>query len=265
VATVLLKGLCFKLDDVLCSEARITMGLYHKAVGRICRRRGAPAARSLLLHLLEHQEEGRAAEAWKLLYADFPGLARVVSYYDLREIVNSTVPLAITYRGIPELALLLRRAGVLTAVMAGRYDRRQPNKVAALYLESLFDRVIYTDYLAADPSRALVEALVDLRWEWVDRLGEGEIAYVADDPALDFPAARLAGYRTLRLRLPETTHQHDEARAPDQVAEREFTSIPDLVTALCRNFRIDPARILPGEWNYYLKPRPWGPLECHQG
>ncbi len=259
---MLVRALLFKLDDVLCSEAQVTMGLYHKAVPRICRRRGAPPERALLLHLLEHQEEGRTAEAWKRLYADFPGFARVVSYYDLREIVNSTVPLAVTYRGIPEMAHLLRRAGVLTGVRAGRHDRRQPNKVTALYLESLFDRVIYTDYLADDPAKALVEALSDLRREWADRLGEGEIAYIADDPALDFPAARKAGYRTLRLRLPETTHEHDEPRAPDQVPEREFTSVPDLVRALCKNFQLDPAHALPGEWNYYLKPRPWGPLAC---
>ena len=165
MAKVLVKALLFKLDDVLCSEAQVTMGLYHKAVPRICRRRGSPPERALLLHLLEHQEEGRAAEAWKRLYADFPGFARVVSYYDLREIVNSTVPLAVTYRGIPEMAHLLRSAGVLTGVMAGRYDRRQPNKVTALYLESLFDRVIYTDYLVDDQTEAPVYAHADLRRE----------------------------------------------------------------------------------------------------
>ncbi len=260
---MLVKALLFKMDDVLCSESLATMGLFHKAVPRICKSPGTPSRRSLLLSLLEYQEEGLGDGAWSTLVRETPELRRAVSYFTVREIVNSTVPFAIPYRGIPELVLALRRARLRLAAMAGTRGRRQSNKVQALGLESLFPLVVYTDFFTPDPGKALEKALDDLEWEWKD-LSPEEIAYVADDPATDFPAARKLGMHTIRLRLGGTAHEHDEPKARDQNPEREFTSVRDLARALCRNFGIDPKTVLPGEWNYFLKPRKWRSFEWAQ-
>lgn len=259
MVTVLLKGLCFKLDDVLSSEARLDMGLYHKVVRKLSKRPGAPAGKSMLLHLLEYQEEGRQSKAWSLLFRDLPELGRSIRYADLLQMAGKTLPVGTLFQAIPELLFALRRKRIRTAVMAGPKCRAQCNKVAALHLECLFDTVLYTDFFTRSGFSALCETLEELKRRWKD-LGPREILYVADDPECDFPAARCAGIHAVRLRLCKTRHEFDEPRAPEEIPEREFTTVRELVTDLCRSFRIDPDRVLPGEWNYYLKPRPWRSL-----
>jgi len=256
------KGLCFKLDDVLSSETRLNTGLYHRVVRKLSRRPGAPARTPLLLHLLEYQEEGLEPRAWSLLFHDVPGLARAVRYTDLLQLAKKTVPVGVPFQGIPEVACALRKAGIRTAVMAGPKCREQANKVTALRLECLFDAVLYTDFFDRNATRALTWTLEELKQRWRD-LEPGEIAYIADDPAVDFPAARTAGLHTIRLRLHKTRHEFDEPRSKIEEPEREFTSVKSLLSALCRNYRIDPDRVLPGEWDYYLKPRPWRSLGWH--
>jgi FMN phosphatase YigB (HAD superfamily) len=256
VATVLIKGLCFKLDDVLSSEARLDTGLYHRVAQKLAKRPGAPAGTSMLLHLLEYQEEGRQSKAWSLLFHDFPQLGRAIRYADLLQLVGKTLPVGTPFQAIPELLFALRRKKIRTAVMAGPKCRAQSNKVAALHLECLFDTVLYTDFFTRSGTAALCETLEELKRRWKD-LAPREILYVADDPECDFPAARLAGIHAVRLRLHKTRHEFDEPRAPEETPEREFSTVRELVTALCRNFHLDPNRVLPGEWDYYLKPRPW--------
>lgn len=253
---MLVKGLLFKLDDVLSSEARLSAGLYHQVACRLSKRPGAPSFRALLLPLLECQEAGQEAGAWNRLFHDVGALHRVIRYTDLLQLVKKTLPVGVTFQGIPELAWTLAKKGVRTAVMAGPYCRPQENKVAALRLQDLFGAVIYTDFFNRNRRQAVFQAIRKLQGMW-KTLEPREIAYVADDPAVDIPAARLAGVHSLRLRLRKTRHEFDEPRSDSERPEREFTSVRELIAALCRYFRIEADKVLPGEWDYYLKPRPW--------
>lgn len=263
MVTVLpVKGLCFKLDDVLSSETRLNTGLYHRVARKLSRRPGAPARTSLLLHLLEYQEEGLEPRAWSLLFHDLPELGRAIRYTDLLQLVGKTVPVGVLFQGVAEVACALRKAGIRTAVMAGHKCREQANKVTALRLEWLFDAVLYTDFFERSATRALTRTLEELKQRWKD-LEAGEIAYIADDPRVDFPAARAAGLQSIRLRLHKTRHEFDEPRSKIEEPGHEYTSVKSLLSALCRTFRIDPGRVLPGEWDYYLKPRPWRTLGWH--
>jgi len=255
----LIKGLCFKLDDVLSSGNRLQAGLYHEVARKLSGRPGAPAGKAMLLHLLEYQEEGLQPEAWSLLFHDLPQLGRAIRYADLLQLVKKTLPIGTTFQAIPELLAALGKNNVRTAVMAGPKCREQSNKVVALHLDCLFDTVLYTDFFTRSATGALAGAFADLRQRWKDLLPK-EIAYIADDPRVDFPAARRAGFHTVRLRLHKTPHEYDEPRAPEEKPELEFTSVHGLVAAICRHFAIDPGRVLPGEWDYYLKPRPWRSL-----
>lgn len=261
---MLIKGLCFKLDDVLSSEARLDTGLYHEVVRKLSKRPGAPSAQALLLPLLEYQEEGLESRAWNLLFHDVPRLGRMIRYADLLQLVRKTAPVGVLFQGVPELACALKGAGIRTAVMAGRYFPPTRKKVEALHLDALFDAVVYTDFFAKSARRAVFESIRKLGERWKD-LEAKEIAYVADDPYVDIPAARLAGLHALRLRLHKTRHEFDEPRSKIERPEKEFTTVKDLVTELCRYFSIDSRRVLPGEWDYYLKPRPWRLLAGRKG
>jgi FMN phosphatase YigB (HAD superfamily) len=257
VVAVLVKGLLFKLDDVLSSEARLTVGLYHRVAQRLARRPGGPAVRSVLLSLLVSQQEGdRGARAWNRLYHAVPEVPRIIGYSDLLQLVKKTVPVGTLFQGFRELAQALDQVGVRTAVMAGPYCRLQENKVEALRLEELFGTVVYTDFFCRNPRQAVYGAIRKLLEMWKG-LKPAEVAYIADDPASDIAAARMAGLHTLRLRLHPTRHEADEPRSALERAEREFTTVHELIEALCRYYRIEIDTVLPGEWDYYLKPCPW--------
>ncbi len=256
MATVLVKALLFKLDDVLSSEIRLEEGLYHQVARKLSRRPGGPSRRALLLPLLAYQEEGLESRAWSLLFHDVAALRQTIRYTDLLQLVKKTLPVGVPFQGIPELARALDEQGVRTAVMAGPYCPHQRNKVKALRLDCLFGPIVYTDFFTRNPRRAVYQAIEKLAAQWKD-LAPRDIAYIADNPAVDFPAARLAGLHTLRLRLHKTRHEFDEPRSAKERPEREFTSVHELIGALCRYFHIEPGQVLPGEWDYYLKPRPW--------
>jgi len=252
----LVKGLVFKLDDVLSSEALLREGLFHQVVRKLRKRPNAPSEWKMLLRLLQCEEEGRPSKAWTVLYEEVLCGKKIISYYDLLRLAGRTVPLGTLFQGIPELAETLKRIGVRTAVMAGSDCPVQRNKVIALHLECLFDTIVYTDFFARDPLPAVSGALETLKARWKD-LAPRQIAYIADDPAVDIPAARKAGLHTLRLRLRSSRCGSVEPRTPQERAEREFTSVPEMIEALCRYYRVDPGDVLPGEWEYYLHPRPW--------
>ena len=254
---VLVKGLLFKLDDVLSSEARLTVGLYHRVAYRLSKRPGGPDIRAVLLSLLISQEEGAAdSRAWNRLYHAVPEIPRIIRYTDLLQLVKKTLPVGTLFQGFRELAAVLQEIGVRTAVMAGPYCRLQQNKVSALRLEDLFGAVVYTDFFCRNPRQAVSGAIRKLLNMWKG-LKPSEVAYIADDPAADIAAARMAGLHALRLRLHPTRHEPDEPKSDLERAEREFTSVRELIAALCRYYRIEPETVLPGEWDYYLKPQPW--------
>lgn len=260
----MIKGLLFKLDDVLSSEARLKVGLYHQVANRLSKRPGAPSYRTLFLPLLECQEAGQEPVAWNRLFHEVRPLSRIIRYTDLLQLVKKTVPVGVPFQGIPELARALGKAGIRTAVMAGPYCRPQENKVAALRLEDLFGAVVYTDFFSRKPRQAVSEAIRKLEGMWKS-LKPREIAYIADDPYVDIPAARLAGLHALRLRLHRSRHEFDEPRTELERPEKEFTTVRELIADLCRTLKIDPRTVLPGEWDYYLKPRPWRLLVGRKG
>lgn len=253
---MLVKGLLFKLDDVLSSETRLTVGLYHRVARRLRRRPGGPCLHATLLSLLSSQDRGEESKAWNRLYHDVPEIPRILDYPDFMKLVRRTVPVGTLFQGFRELVQALEGIGVRTAVMAGPYCRLQENKVEALRVEDLFGAVVYTDFFCRDPRKAVSGAIQKIRRMWKP-LKAGEIAYIADDPSGDIAAARAAGLHALRLRLPFTRHAGDEPQTDLERPEREFSNVRELIAALCRYYKIDPRTVLPGEWDYYLKPRPW--------
>jgi hypothetical protein len=117
-------------------------------------------------------------------------LRQTIRYTDLLQLVKKTLPVGVPFQGIPELARALDEQGVRTAVMAGPYCPHQRNKLKALRLDCLFGPIVYTDFFTRNPRRPVYQAIEKLAAQWKD-LAPRDIAYIADNPAVDFPAARL--------------------------------------------------------------------------
>ena len=122
----------------------------------------------------------------------------------------------------------LRKSKRLGLITDG-YLRTQRNKVAALGLENLFDRIIYTDEgglekWKPDPGsfQAMSSFLGCAPWECV---------YVADNPAKDFIAPRALGWQTVRVLRPGSQHWQVQVD-PGQDATHRVRSLYQLPGAL---------------------------------
>jgi FMN phosphatase YigB (HAD superfamily) len=67
--------------------------------------------------------------------------------------------------------------------------------------------------------------------------------YAGDNPRKDFVAPRALGWRTARLRVKEQQHFGLEAESLEFSADREFTSISDLVHWLRKKCGAKPERM----------------------
>lgn len=101
----------------------------------------------------------------------------------------------------------------------------QRNKVRALGLGSLFDRIILTGELGKDfakPSPRPFQLV-----ETTSKACGAHCAYVADNPAKDFSAPLQLGWRTIRVRRPDGLHASVDT--PNELAvEREMTDLASL-------------------------------------
>ncbi|MEW5946868.1 MAG: HAD family hydrolase [bacterium] len=109
----------------------------------------------------------------------------------------------------------IRSRGMLTGLITDGNAAVQRSKVAALNIERLFDRIIYTDELGEGLSKPDPAPFVEMS----GRLGldPRRIAYVGDNPEKDFTGAKKIGWHTVRvLRGP-----HASAAPPPELDAHE--------------------------------------------
>ncbi|MDR1817214.1 MAG: HAD family hydrolase [Puniceicoccales bacterium] len=212
----------FDLDDTLFPERDYVESGFRAAGERVEQLFGREGFTSAALARFNNGERGKIFDA---ALGDLRIPASPAAVRELVRVYREHAPVLTLGDAektlLRELRASQRRLGIIT----DGYLEVQKRKVAALGIAPLVDVVIYSDTWgreawkpSARPFRELENAL---------RAPPAQCLYVADNPQKDFIGARTAGWRSVRLRLPNREHSGDVA-AGDARPDAEFTSIADL-------------------------------------
>lgn len=158
-------------------------------------------------------QHGRAAE-------DRPGMIEVYRRHRPRlSVYDDVVPTLDDLRG-------KTRLGVITE----GYRTVQEAKLDALGLRPRFDKIVLLgedERTEWKPSRRPFD-----RWLAGGAIAPEESVYVGDNPAKDFPGARRAGWRSIRIRRDDGLHKDEEPAPGEAPPDREAANLRSLLSIL---------------------------------
>jgi putative hydrolase of the HAD superfamily len=220
-------GLVFDLDDTLYPEFDYVRSGF-TAVGAHLEQAGLTPPGEFATRAWQRFTAGQRTRVFDDLLAEF----RVPDPASL------TPQLVALYRDhLPTLSLFPDAARFLSALdphtpralITDGYATAQRNKVQALQLADHIPTCVFSD----DFGRACWKPHPRPFQEVESRLGlpGQDLVYVGDNPLKDFVGARARGWRSVRIRRPNTLHFRLEA-APDHEPDLELTSFAELEGAL---------------------------------
>ena len=98
----------------------------------------------------------------------------------------------------PQLLKLLKKKGVVLALISDGPWQTQQNKLRALGLETYFDHLVFTGAHGEDWGKPSSRAFLEVMER--SRVPAGACVYVADNPRKDFVAPNGLGWHTIRVR-----------------------------------------------------------------
>ena len=197
----MIAAVAFDLDSTLYDHGQFVRGAYADVARAAEAAGGVPAGPFLERILADWRRLGsRANTIFRDALRDFGAAADgleqrlVQAYRDHR-------PALLPYPGVRAGLARLRRRGLRLGLLSDGQGPVQRRKLEALGLGALFHAVVVTGELGPafyKPHPAGFERLAE-------RLGThpASIAYVGDNPLVDFAPARRLGMRTIRVRTPE--------------------------------------------------------------
>lgn len=210
----MIECLVFDMDDTLCPEREFVVGRL-AAVARRLEQRYGPR--------IDFERELVKCYEADLRTRVFDTVLDRAGIEPDRDFVRELVDL---YRSRPvqlapyddvEPALDLWSRHLPLALITDGYGPTQRAKLEALGLARYFREVVFTDDLGPE---GLKPGLASFRLVQ-DRIGfSGPAVYVGDHPALDFPAPKQLGWRTVRIVRPNAKFaaaEADPSCMPDQV------------------------------------------------
>lgn len=144
------------------------------------------------------------------------------------EAYRQHIPRLNLFPDVAEVLPRLPRFGRLAIVTDG-YLPPQRHKVQALGLESTFDPVVYTESLGRDCWKPSPEGF--LKVESTCRVTPDVCVYVADNPRKDFSAPRSRGWKTVRIRRPDTEHGDVEEGVAAHLEMNDFFELERWLTS----------------------------------
>jgi len=222
-APFLSRGVVFDLDDTLFPERDYAVSGFRAAGEWLAQRTGCGNFAAAATTRFERGERGRIFDG-ALADAGIAPVPELVSEL-VRAYRAHTPALAL---GPAEKTLLadLRAAGRKVGVITDGYLETQRKKIAALGLAPLVDAVVCSDVWGREAWKPSPRPFREM--ERLLGVSPAECVYVADNPAKDFLGARGAGWRSIRLRLPNREHSGAEPSAPAFVPDAEVASLGEL-------------------------------------
>ena len=135
---------------------------------------------------------------------------------------------------VPDISLLPDAGDCLERLDAGRLwvltggpPDSQSNKFTALTLPSKVSGVVYSGDLGEGYDKPHPRGFLLIE-EWSE-FGGDECVYIGDNPMKDFAGPRLLGWRTVRIRRPDSLHESVESNAD---VDLEIIDLKELTSCL---------------------------------
>jgi putative hydrolase of the HAD superfamily len=235
----LVRGTVFDLDDTLYFESAYVRSGFHFVANTI----GTPsvAAADIFRLLIQNFESGVRGDSFNRLLLRFSSLSAQWTPTDLVQLYRAHTPEIVLIEGVRELLAELKENGNRLGLITDGPANSQSKKILALGLRDYFDSIHLTDEWGLEFRKPNPRAFETIMTDW--GLRPSELVYTGDNPRKDFVAPRALGWRTARLRVKEQQHFGLEAESLEFSADREFTSIGDLVHWLRKKCGAKPERM----------------------
>ncbi len=219
----MIQAIGFDLDDTLYDHAQYVKGAYLDVALEVERQIGVPRDEFFTRIYTDWQE---LTSQCNHIFSD--ALAAYDAYSPeiercLVKVYRAHDPMLVPYPGVVDGLRALREVGFKLGLLTDGQVEVQRRKLKVLGLENFFDVKVYTGNLGRafyKPHQAGFLALIsDLGLE------PGEVAYVGDNPLVDFESAKRIGMCTFRVLTGEYKKLHLSDKWVDQTFENAFQAM----------------------------------------
>ena len=222
---MVVRAAVFDLDDTLFLEREYVKSGFRCIAMNVADDCGVPSS-VIFDFLWKCFCSGIRANNFDRLAARHPSMLKRWKIADLIDLYRSHYPNICLLPGIANLFAEARNAGMQLALLSDGPVQSQSAKLAALDLCRHLDSCILNDISGIEFRKPDVRGYEALRSEL--GLKSSEMVYVADNPEKDFLGARRAGWRSIRLRLPEQLRYCLEPSTSEYAPDYEVNSVAQL-------------------------------------
>jgi putative hydrolase of the HAD superfamily len=201
-----IKAIIFDLDDTLYAERNYVRSGYAAVADHLRRQLGRDEP--FEDWLWERFLSGQNANAFNALSDEFGLALNDQDIATLVKVYREHTPAIRPYNGIPEMLGHLR-AGHHLGILSDGFLPAQQLKLQALQIERFFDSILFTESIGRDfwkPHTRGFQMLQDTLAAKSD-----ECVYIADNPAKDFLAPNMLGWRSIQYLRPGQSHANKPA------------------------------------------------------
>lgn len=189
----MIKALIFDLDDTLYYEMEYVLGAF-KEVAKYFGNKYKKDNEELYLRMKQILEEFGRGKIFNIICKENVFKEDI---NDLVDIYRGSVPELELYEDSKEVLNWAREHGYNLGIITDGCSKVQWNKIKALGIEKLVDKIIVTDDLGREfwkPNKRAYLGMVKCL-----KIREDECVYIGDNPNKDFIGAREIGIKTVRI------------------------------------------------------------------
>jgi putative hydrolase of the HAD superfamily len=189
----MIKTLIFDLDDTLYYEKEYVLGAFKEVAYYLGNKYGKDEEK-LHIKMKEILEDSGRGKIFNIICEENDFKEDIK---DLVDIYRNSKPKLELYDDSKEFLIWAREKGYKLGIITDGCSKVQWNKVKALRVEQLVDKIILTDDLGKEFWKPHKKSYSDMISYF--NINENEGIYVGDNPNKDFIGARKLGMRTIRI------------------------------------------------------------------
>ncbi|AQR97013.1 HAD family hydrolase [Clostridium saccharoperbutylacetonicum] len=189
----MIKALIFDLDDTLYYEKEYVLEAF-KEVAHYLGNKYKKDEEKLYLRMKQLLEESGRGKIFNVICEENNFDEDIV---ELIDIYRNSVPKLELYEDSIEILIWARKNGYRLGVITDGCSKVQWNKIQALGIEKMVDKIIVTDDFGKEFWKPNKKSYLDMIEFF--KLEKKECAYIGDNPNKDFIGAKGIGMKTIRI------------------------------------------------------------------
>ncbi len=206
-----IKLFVFDLDDTLYDETEFVIGGFRCVADAL-----APDNSTLSENLFQQMKQLYLQKRRDIFQVILGELGLFPDEQKVRELINiyRTADRSLTlFADAKRLISNIKRKGKQIAILTDGFFEAQQTKIKLLQLDSIVDKIIYTDELGKEFWKPSTKGFEILEQEFGTYSSEN--IYIADNEEKDFFAPNVLGWITVKVKRPNGIHFHKVAPNPE--------------------------------------------------